>query len=61
MTEPRIVCYAKCWACNFGECNQCAKTWADFEDIDYAKATGQDWEALAAQPCGCYCQRGDDL
>lgn len=53
-----ILCYAKCWACNFGEHDQCAGTWADFEDIDHAKATGQDWELIAAQPCGCYCKRG---
>lgn len=50
-----IFCYAKCWACNFGEHTQCAGTWADADDIDHAKATGADWQKIAAQPCGCYC------
>jgi hypothetical protein len=50
------VCYAKCWACNFGEHAQCNLTWADDEDIAHAKATGQDWEKISNQPCGCYCQ-----
>lgn len=50
-----MFCYAKCWACQFAEHGQCALTWADDEDIAHAKATGQDWEKIAAQPCGCYC------
>lgn len=49
-------CYAKCWACNLGEHGQCGGTWADDEDIEHAKATGQDWERVRDSPCGCSCR-----
>ncbi|TFC59458.1 MULTISPECIES: hypothetical protein [unclassified Cryobacterium] len=33
-------------------------TWAGNEDLDYAKANGQDVDAILKQRCGCQCEDG---
>jgi hypothetical protein len=50
-----IVCYTKCWSCQFGEHASEWHTWADADDIQYAANTGQ--ADPSSQRCGCYCQR----
>lgn len=56
-----IVCYAKCWPCQFGEHPAQPHTWMDDEDIEFSKdvewpTTPDQWAALAAShPCGCWC------
>lgn len=58
-----IVCYAKCWECNLGECPGGAHTWMDADDIDCDPAvvyptSPEGWAALAVdRPCGCPCVR----
>jgi hypothetical protein len=51
-----VVCYTKCWSCQFGEHTKAWHTWADEEDVAHAKATGQ--ADPTQQRCGCYCQKG---
>lgn len=49
-----IVCYAKCYACMYGHCFDPpqAHIWADSEDIEHARATGQEEPTgLCACPC----------
>lgn len=50
-----IVCYSKCWACMFGEHYEPAQwhSWADVDDIEHARDTGQD--DPSTQRCGCPC------
>ncbi len=50
-----LVCYAKCWPCQFGECVDppAWHSWADEEDIAHAVATGQP-DPMASR-CGCPC------
>ncbi|KQN99672.1 hypothetical protein ASF21_12760 [Arthrobacter sp. Leaf234] len=57
MTEQTgiSICYSKCWPCQFGECETSWHTWADADDIEHAKRTGQ--PDPSAQRCGCYCQK----
>lgn len=52
-----IVCYAKCVACQFGSHFDPPKwhTWADDEDIEHAKNTGQ--EDPSTSRCGCPCAK----
>lgn len=55
-----IVCYAKCWPCQFGQCTDEPHTWMDDEDIVHAgltvPTTSEGWTALAKdKPCGCPC------
>lgn len=55
-----IVCYAKCWACQFGQCTDEPHTWMDDEDREHAgipaPTTSDARAALAAEkPCGCRC------
>lgn len=51
-----IVCYARCWACQFDEHHNPPKPhpWADADDLEHAKNTGQ-------QPpignCACHCAK----
>lgn len=53
-TPPAIiVCYTTCWACKFDQHDSAWHPWADFEDIEHAKLTGQ--EDPSDQKCGCYC------
>jgi hypothetical protein len=62
-----IVCYSKCWPCQFGQCPPCVPhTWMDDEDITHAgltvPTTGEQWDSLADErPCGCPCNRREDL
>jgi hypothetical protein len=49
-----IVCYAKCDPCRFGCCYDppLAHGWAEPEDIEQAKATGDpEPQGLCACPC----------
>jgi len=50
-----VVCYSKCWSCQFGEHTSEWHGWADEEDIAHAAETGQ--PDPSKQRCGCYCQR----
>jgi hypothetical protein len=52
-----IVCYAKCWPCQFGQCTDQPHTWMDDEDREAASIPADTTAAqLAAQkPCGCHC------
>jgi hypothetical protein len=55
-----IVCYAKCWPCQFGQCTDSPHTWMDDEDAEHAgltvPTTPEGWAALAKdKPCGCHC------
>lgn len=52
------ICPTRSWACQFGECPNEPHGWADDEDIEHARATGQDWETIAEQSCGCTCVKG---
>jgi len=55
---PAIVCYTKCWPCQFGQHFDPPEphTWGDDEDFEHAKATGQ------PEPgnCGCWCAKAAD-
>lgn len=50
-----IVCMTKCWWCMFDSHFDPPKwhTWADDEDIEHARDTGQ--PDPRASRCGCYC------
>lgn len=50
-----IVCATRCYACQFGECQDppAWHTWAEKDDIEHAKATGQ--PDPAESRCGCSC------
>jgi hypothetical protein len=50
-----IVCYTKCWACTLGQHVEPAEwhTWADKDDIEHAKDTGQPDPSTSR--CGCWC------
>lgn len=55
-----IVCYSKCWPCQFGQCSDEPHTWMNDEDAAHAgltvPKTPEEWAALAAdRPCGCNC------
>lgn len=50
-----VVCYTKCWACQFGEHDAEWHTWADPDDVAHAAATGQ--ADPSSVRCGCYCCR----
>jgi hypothetical protein len=55
-----IVCYAKCWGCQLGQCVDEPHTWMDDEDIVHAgltvPTTTEGWAGLAtSRPCGCHC------
>lgn len=56
-----VVCFTRCWSCQFGECFEPPKahTWMDKEDADHA---GHPWplpEDIAAKNvCACSCARG---
>jgi hypothetical protein len=56
-----IICYSKCWDCQFGHHSGKPHTWMDSEDIEFAKdvawpETPEAWAALAqSHPCGCWC------
>ncbi|WP_280357118.1 hypothetical protein [Nocardia otitidiscaviarum] len=54
-----IVCYAKCWPCQFGEHQNPPRwhTWADDDDIAHAKATGQPDPTTSR--CGCHCAQDE--
>jgi hypothetical protein len=55
-----IVCYSKCWPCQFGQCSDGPHTWMDDDDREHAgipAPTGHaERAAFAAEhPCGCHC------
>lgn len=52
-----IVCYSKCWPCQFGQCSDEPHTWMDDDDREHAGIpAGTTAAQLAAQkPCGCHC------
>lgn len=49
-----IVCYAKCWPCQFGQCYDPPKPhpWWDDEDVEHCKATGR---KPPEGNCACVC------
>ena len=49
-----ITCYARCWACTFGDCYDPpqAHPWADDEDREHAQETGQ---PEPTGNCACRC------
>lgn len=53
-----IICYARCDACSYGAGECCYDppkwhTWAEREDIDHARETGQ--ADPSTSRCGCPC------
>lgn len=52
-----IVCYAKCWPCQFGQCTDQPHTWMDDEDRQHAGVPAGTTAAELAdlKPCGCPC------
>lgn len=57
-----IVCFAKCWACQFDEHPVDPHTWMDEDDMESAKvpvpSSPEGWERLAVEkPCGCWCMK----
>jgi hypothetical protein len=68
-----IICFSKCWPCQFDVHSTEPHTWMDGEDIDHAIANRHKGfvgprggklrkrppaEKLAAEfPCGCWCNR----
>lgn len=58
MTTPDIiVCWAKCWACQFGQHFDPPEwhTWADEDDVSHALATDQ--PDPSGGRCGCPCSQ----
>lgn len=53
------VQYARCWSCICGQCPGGGHPWADAEDIEHAKATGQ--PDPMDQKCGCVCADGPEI
>lgn len=58
-----LVCWSKCWPCQFGECPDGPHTWMDSEDLRHAGVrvpwTRWGWRRLAVKrPCGCDCMQG---
>lgn len=61
-----IICYSRCWQCQFAEKKRDhprkAHTWMDDEDIEYrgdkVPSTPEEWTALGEkQPCACWCAK----
>jgi len=52
-----IVCYAKCWPCQFGQCTDEPHTWMDDDDREHAgiPASATAAELATQKPCGCHC------
>jgi hypothetical protein len=53
---PAIVCYSRCWSCQFDQHYDPPKPhpWADDEDREHAAATGQ---PEPTGNCACTCAR----
>lgn len=53
-----VVCYATCWACKFDQCYETPTwhSWADLDDIEWARETGQ--SDPSDQRCACKCADG---
>lgn len=51
---PAIVCYSRCWDCQFDQHHNPPKPhpWADDEDREHAQATGQ---PAPTGNCACHC------
>jgi hypothetical protein len=68
MSDGLIVCFSKCWPCNFAEHRDPPEphTWMDEEDAEFH---GHPWplppEVEAKNQCGCWCvtppERADQL
>lgn len=59
-----IICYAKCWPCQFGDHSTEPHTWMDSEDIEHEgmapPQSPEDRAQLAAErPCGCHCNEAN--
>lgn len=56
-----IVCYARCWGCQFGSHLGGVHTWMDEEDIGFSKTATRPgnphgWKQLGTtHPCACWC------
>lgn len=60
MIDGVIICYAKCWPCQFASHFDPpqAHTWMDDEDREHALSTGQitaDMDLAKERLCGCWC------
>lgn len=55
-----IVCYSKCWPCQFGQHDSAPHTWMDDEDREHAgiPADMPLHELAEKHPCGCRCIGG---
>jgi hypothetical protein len=55
-----IICYSKCWPCQFGQHFDPPQwhTWADGDDILHARNTGQPDPSKSR--CGCFCATGGE-
>ena len=51
-----IICYSRCWACQFGQCFDPpqAHPWWDRDDVEHAEATGQ---PAPEGDCACSCAK----
>lgn len=50
-----IICYSKCWSCKFGDHFEPPEwhSWADEDDIEHAKETGQADPSTSKCACAC--------
>lgn len=39
-----IVCYSKCWPCQFGQCTDEPHTWMDDDDREHARLAAESTE-----------------
>lgn len=53
------ICYARCVACQFGQCPGGDHRWAGFEDIEHAESIGK--PETAEGRCSCPCALGTEL
>lgn len=59
-TASMIVCYTKCWACQFGDHfdEPTPHTWMDDKDAEHAGVSYPlSDEDAAKHNCGCYCAK----
>ncbi|MFY1595457.1 hypothetical protein [Micromonospora sp. WMMD737] len=57
-----VVCYSRCWSCQFGQHEGGPHTWMDAEDAEFSPTVAtvpgnaHAWKALAeTHPCNCWC------
>lgn len=56
-----LICYSRCWSCQFGQHEGGPHTWMDEEDAECSKTVtvprnAHEWKVLAeTHPCACWC------